>query len=246
MNKLFAIVPAVLLACSATENAEKVEVGSIAQPIFMPNNYGLEGDGNAFRCSPPWGGSQCWVPDNTGNNVFLRFFIDDASCNTFYKDRIHAAYNLFATHMVSLGLQVALVAKIDSHYIIKCGTNSPGVMGHFSPVSQEVVHTSFGDLVQHGSGNTTIDMAIINATSCMQQGTFTNQQNFIRNLVTHELYHIAGIGHEVSGFSELMSVGYTGALNTPPCTQLLSAKPADDAAIDCYNATSGTTDRCAD
>lgn len=250
MNKLiFIALVAALFGCAGTDTGTpKEQLGTAKEPIFMPSQYGIEGGGFGPRCIPPWDNGQCWVPDNTGSNVVLRFWVNDASCGADLAGKVHAALNKFVNNMNSLGLQAFIMtAKLDARYFIQCANNNPGVLAHFVPISQETHSTVNGTLVQHGSGNIFIDGAQITATPCWQQGAITQHNAFMDNITSHELYHVAGSGHETSGTgARLMDPAYSGALNTNACQVFLDPTPADIAAIDCYNATSGTGDRCAD
>lgn len=250
-NALFALV--LLAACGApgTEIAPTEDIGTAAKPVFMPVKYGFEG-GDGERCSPPWQGGICWVPDNTGDNVFIRVWIDDASCtdfNGFFKDRIHHAFDIVRAKVVAQGIQMELMpTKLDARFVVKCGTNATAY-GRFSPVSTEPINTVNGTLAQYGSGTTTIDQAKIEATACFSTGTLQKQVDFSENVIQHEFWHILGIGHEKSPGGNgitLMDPTYDGSVNKATCTGFVNLNNSDLAAIDCYNATSGTGDRCAD
>lgn len=256
MNNLIkALFFALIFACGAPgeDIAPSENIGTIEQPIFMPSAYGFEDGNNAPRCIPPWDGGHCWVPDNTGDNVKLLYWIDDASCthfNGFFKDRIHETFLIVQSKLRAQGLVVELMGtKLEAKYTIKCGTNASGSLGRFAPVSQQIISTVNGDLVQFGSGTVTIDQSQIEATPCFQTSTLQKQVDFSDNVIQHEMWHVAGIGHENkpggNGIT-VMDPFYDGATNKASCTGFMNLKTTDLAAIDCYNATSGTGDRCAD
>jgi hypothetical protein len=257
---LFALV---LASCAGGVDLEEDAIiaepilGTATQAIFMPTSYGIEENSAAQeRCVPPWAGGQCWVPDNTGSNVNIKIYLDtnaahgaNPKCEPFFQTVIASAAATFVTRMQNLGLTASITTdSTQANTFIQCATNDHA-FGHTQMAGSETHTTVNGTLVQSGTRRIFIDQDAIVATPCWATGDFNKASNFTKNATTHELYHVVGVGHEPQpggGGITLMDPGYDGAANKAACTGVMFAKPADEANIDCYNATSGTGDRCAD
>lgn len=232
-------------------------LGQATQAIFMPSNYGIEqNSGGAERCSPPWAGGECWVPDNTGSNVNIKIYLDttvahgtDAKCEPFFQTVIASVASTFVTRMQNLGLTASVTTdNAQANVFVQCGALG-GRFGKTKMVGSETHTTVNGTLVQVGSQRIIIDQNAIVNTPCWGTGDTNKWSNFTKNVTNHEFYHVAGVGHEPSpggGGITLMDPGYDGAAAKAACTGVMFAKSADEQNIDCYNATSGTGDRCAD
>ena len=246
----------ILTGCAAADEIEiapQENIGTLEQPIYMPVGFGSEGGGAKTRCDDSWSNGQCWVPDNTNGAYVDLSLTVDLNCtgySGFMNDRLLEALARWQPWMESRGVNADVAfGACGLGYCLKCGDLPGSAAGRFSPVSDESHSTPRGTLHQYASGNIIIDEYSIYQYP-FDVAPLQKQVNVSINLIVHELMHLAGIGHDATGRLALMSQGVCYGLSTclseAPWNQLLPATAADLNAIDCYNASSGTGDRCAD
>lgn len=236
-------------ACASAgdfDDPEASELGSLEQPVFMPNNYGHQ-DG-FMQCGNPFNGT-CMVPDTRSFVISVHQF----TCSTQqFKDQILDAANYAAARAWENGWNVSVQnlpnnATGSSHWIIKCANNGPaGTLGQTS-ITESVgfiwdCHDSDrGELCQFKRATSIVYENIITASAAWAAGTTTQRNNIIENVGRHELGHLLGFGHTSSGCgTDLMATcpsGNSGHTLRPYTAAQLSM-------LDCYNETSGTGDNC--
>lgn len=243
------LVALVFVACAGADFEEvggAEEIGTLEQPIFMPNSYGHQ-DG-FMQCGNPFQGT-CMVPDTRSFVISVHQF----TCSTQqFKDQILDAANYAAARAWENGWNVSVQnlpnnATGSSHWIIKCANNGPaGTLGQTS-ISESIgflwdCHdTERGDLCQFKRATSIVYENIITGTSAWASGTTTQRNNMIENVGRHELGHMLGFGHtSASCGTDLMATCPSGTsyytLRPFTATQL--------SMLDCYNETSGTGDNC--
>lgn len=228
------------------------EIGTVQQAIHLPVRFGFEQNGME-RCSPPWTGGRCWVPDNSGGLVHLRYNIIESSCTKyggFMKDRIRESLQALERRVEGAG--GVLVSEVESGDAVnvRCGH----VSGWNHPYKVELVasdehYTHWGILTQFYKGTITIDEDEIYNYFGFRFGTLDNQVNISRNATAQALYVAAGIGYDIPGTGGLMDPYFPDDYSYAEYgvwKWVLNPKSSDIKALDCYNPASGDEDRCWD
>jgi hypothetical protein len=118
-------------------------------------------------------------------------------------------------------------------------------------VASETHSHANGQVAQYKGGTVYIDDWKIANDNDFWTAPLTKQINFAYNVALHELAHVGGIGHDDvnDGGKDLMDGSFGMAATDVANKSVWNIKwnlgiILDP--LDCYNATSGTGDRCAD
>lgn len=222
------------------------DLGTAAEAIYMPYEYGAEDKSiGGFGCIAPWAGGECGVPDS--RTLYINVFVDNCPANT--AQIIWDTVYTFDTLMTEEGWTVNVAA--GSHYNanveinLDCGSN--GALGLWSPEagSEDCHDTDLGDLCQWKEGDLRLNPIDLKQFYVWVYGTTTQRYWTQSNILLHELFHAAGLGHTGLHMPpRLMDQGWsldsfsraTDGPMSPEWTQLRM--------LWCYNESSGTTMRC--
>jgi hypothetical protein len=237
MKRFLLLLP--VLACGPAE--EPVNLGTLEQPIYMPAEYGREGDGSA--CSAPWSGSICKVPD-WGDHEF-KIKVDTGACDAWTRDRIQEAVGLFQVWMGWYGWDVNRVTS-GQNGTIRCdmGNGDPGTTAANAPFDYHGV--PYGTLLQYGGFTVTIrpwPIYTCNSGNAWTYATLEEKVNVSVNVIMHELFHVAGLGHNGEA-GELMSAAFVCSNAAPQWQRILEPTDAEASMLLCYNPNSGPNPWC--
>ena len=228
---------------------EKVDIGTLEQPIYMPDQYGFEG-GSGGRCDSNWEGGRCWVPDIRPISIRLA---NSHGCSQFTIDVITLAIQQFGSFLPS---DWPVTYANDGAYQVKCNNSETlaqnSRLGNMALVKEEEHDTSRGKLTQHRTGTMTLFTGKIAALSGWQCGSSTSCENrrkvFLSNVFRHELGHILGMGHRTtSSGSRLMDYAFPDYNSSSPqlvWSQALTLDATEKSWLDCYTPGSSTSPSC--
>lgn len=233
-----------LVACGGGDfqQPEQVNLGTLEQPIYMPAGYGREGDGS--RCQGEWADSICKVPDWGDREFKIRLDLD--TCDAFTADRIREAVGLSQIWMAEYGWDVNIV-RSGQNGNIRCDMNSYGPPGSSSAKAPFDVHiTEFGILSQYGGF--TITLRPLAYYTCgngdpWTYATLDEKINVAINVALHELFHVAGLGHNGQP-GTLMNSSFACSNSAPQWQGLLEPLADEVAMLRCYNPNSGPNPWC--
>jgi len=224
------------------------ELGSLEQPIFMPDGYGSE-EGDQSRCDTSWSGGKCVIPDNRSPN----FGIDQCGTETslFHRNIWTAlGYTFGVVNSSPLDWAMTRSHSNGGDYIVRCVGDTTGapMSTSFNGVTADCHDTDRGTLCQAKSGTITVRMGVFLQNPAFANATAAEQDRIIQNMLRHEAGHVNGLGHKKgASYDQLMAAVYPnapGAAGTDPWANMLTHDSAEIHMLDCYRETSGTTSRC--
>ena len=236
MKKLISLL-SFTLACGATaeEFVDVEDIGTLEQPIYMPNSYGHTvtgaGYGQGAACpNTTWPGYGCWVPDN--KYMVVQFLA--STCDSWWQARFVEAWNYYDATFASWNNEWNLVPPEGGivKYKMRCTTSG----NHRFQQNTSDVDThdsSRGTLRQYRKGDIYIN------TNLLQGGSELQRQRSARNSIMHEMGHMFGLGHPETcnyGNSLMCGQNYTSAAHYPSAAELQMIK--------CYNEDSTTNSDC--
>lgn len=219
------------------------DIGRLEQPIGLYTGYGTEASSSSPRCILPYGGGECQVP----NSKTIRFgtFIASNECtsnwNAVFQAALSEAQTIAGGRMNFINVNVQ---GGNADFMIYClddsGNNPPGrtfVDTFFGYECHEV--NSSNDLCQYENGFIDINLtSLINKSATYFSHSWAQQQRFVKNVILHEIFHVAGLGHSTTSCGELLmgacsnqSENWYNIQKRPTSSELLE--------IECYNPGSG-------
>lgn len=254
----FGLVSA-LAGCSGEFTEEGTEpvldryvLGKSEQAIYVPAGYGTEDDQSA--CDNNWSGGFCDAPDFRAISLAVMTSTCDNEFDTYLKNTAER-YRKF---LVGAGWKVLwqenATPNVPGDNIvlsIGCDASTSGpelavTEVNTTPVpfgSYECHEDSLGDFCQFQAARIKIFHNRIKAHSGWAGATATKRDNFVTNISQHELYHGAGLGHDLSAAlgSKLMAVGAPTTGSSSNFWTIKLAPTSDQAKqLACYNPASGT------
>jgi hypothetical protein len=224
------------------------ELGTAHQPIFLPFGYGSEQ--NATQCDGSWSGGVCYVPDKRRLRVNLRI----STCNSTFDVYLAEAYVKWRNFLQATGWTLAvsydgfpgLGDAIPVEFKCVGGTGHSALASTLTPVGALDVDchdAAPGDVCQYKSAKIEIYHNMIGAVPAWNPASDAKRSNFARNIIQHEGFHAAGLGHNsATPGSQLMATG--GAQSQDPASNywnlFLSPNNAERDQLACYNPNSGT------
>lgn len=230
--------------------------------IYIEGNYGFEVD--ATKCSPPWSGGVCGVPDLRTFSIGVHQYTCSAQ---LFKDQILDAANWardtanangwnISVHVYITGPAPGQTFDLSDPFDIRCTTSNgevpEGRVGR-TDCSENIDHlldchdTQFGRVCQYRNCNIAIHEPRIKASSGYQNSATTNTQRgfFVENTCRHEFGHALGFGHCDNCPGILMQPAVSVGLPLQSVwTELKTLTQTEKHQMDCYKETSGTTSNC--
>jgi hypothetical protein len=218
--KYLSIFLATALACGATDEGQYTTVepiGSLEQPIFMPNGFGIEA-GDHSRCDSDWSGGTCYVPDNRGAKVYVNPF----NCPNWFVQRMNNAVIDMNNLVSPYGWSITLVGINDPFtYQISCDSSdssdsAPAAYSDHTG-SMDCHDSSRGELCQTRAGFIVVRPNYIESKGVFQAATDFQRRMYVANIVRHELGHLVlGFGHlpGTQGGNKLMAKGFPDDLQS--------------------------------
>lgn len=250
------LVCLVFVACGAAPEEAGEAIGTLEQAVYMPFKYGIEGvtdwQGHPDFSRECQGSLPSEVADNwcsVPDSKSIKITWSPSSCPTTgsygmpegFRSVVYDAMVYWENELELIGWSVS--GGSNPNYTLKCETVSGTPMGRFQPGPDwDEIAASYGTLGQYKKGKVQIDSADIAAfASQLAPGSATARYNIAFNLVIHELWHLAGLGHSAEGAGP-------DILNEAPDGTWVSFKILGSNRInrlDCYNpANSGLFDDC--
>lgn len=215
-----------LTACGGESSTPLQNMGTLKQPIYMPWNYGMEGDTTA--CSPPWSGGECQVPDQ--RNITYNWA---ASCTGEKTNLISNGLWSAAAEVSPLGWTLDVVKS--GNWTIHClgdQTGSPG--STVADTSTMDCHDSqFGEVCQFQGGDIYIRFGVVLSLPAYAIATSNQRRNIFSNILKHEIGHTFGFGPSAPVVGEL-----------DPWDQVLEFSTGEIDMLDCYTPGSNTNPSC--
>lgn len=237
------LIALTLSACGAPIEGEGETLGTLEQAVYMPYQYGIEGLDDSedhpdfgLRCGgatvDDYADNFCAVPDT--KQLSVKFYA--STCSSLWQAAVMDAWATWALELNMAGWSVSTPAN-NPKYRVECGTLGGDGLGRFQAgPSWDNIGVWYGTLGQHKTGKVTMDSVDADAWAMALAPNSASARHNIRvNLVLHELFHLAGLGHSTSGTgSALMSAQPNGTW-----VSLKNPTAAESDMLDCYNPTNG-------
>lgn len=184
-------------------------LGKLEQPIWLHNGMGTE-IGNGMRCSRPYAGGECKIPDRKTFNIAVYSHTCTSNWQPVFEEAVAEA-NLITQQF---GVHFRIGAEVgggEVKFEVFCnddsGGNPPGVTQIDTWFGYDCNHVGGPDYVcryENGWIDINLSSIIDSLGSVYFSKTWAQQKRFVKNTILHELFHVWGLGHSVTGCGTLL------------------------------------------
>jgi hypothetical protein len=187
------------------------DIGTLRQAIYLDSGYGSE-SGNTSRCVLPWSGGKCNVPRGKSLLVAIRM-LEDGCSGTWWENRAIDAVlemnDFLSLHDFFLTIAITPQEIASANVAMKCIPEAPGLAATF-PFSVQCTGSSPKKVCKENSWQITVggNLLVNLFSGPLGAGkTQTQKDRLTKNLLRHEIGHVAGLGHEPMGQGSNLMAG---------------------------------------